>query len=918
MADFVFTSPGVKFRERNLTYVSRNVGVTTLGSVGETIKGPAFEPIFVQDFGQFKTRFGGLNYDKFSNEQLKYQLPYVANSYLSESSQMWVTRVLGLSGYDAGQAWALSLSAGVDYTTTGATTSVTTDTDNSNDGFYLGTRISEVGDTGTYFAGFEKSGTSTFEGDFIEFTATTVNGLDVTVDTQTTVYSGESLSEYENMVLGVIRSRATVEDVTNGEPQYNFKTQNIQISNNTTLDGTGDMFGELSISVDVITGNTVSDIETKEYLVSLNPSDRNYIVNVLGDKVKGKNTPIYVEAIYPDLIKKLDSDELGYGINGDLIDINSNRFADYKQQYQTPQTPWIISELRGSEIERLFRFITISDGTSANKEIKISIQNIDPVSQEFDIVIRDFNDTDANIIVLESYTRCSMRKELNNYIGSRIGTKDGEYELKSNYVMLEMNPNAPEDSFACGFEGYNIPNFNSTYTDTTSGIDGVIPKIFYNKSYENDDNVNRTYLGVTERAYDGTNVRGTGINQNIFNYYGATEKVKTKGFHLDSGATQVYEDGSYIIGEFETGESELRDYSDVNSPVDVYYEKNTRKFTVVPYGGFDGWNEHRTNRTYGDLYRKGGILDGVTDGMTPKTDFQAWENAINTFSNPEAVTINVFTTPGINWSENNILVKNTLRMVENQRNDSIYIIDSPDIYDELNVGTEKPDIRFSREVTELLETANIDSSYAATYFPYIQIRDNENNANVWLPPTGEIVKSIAFTDNIKFPWFAPAGLQRGVVTAIKTRYKLSQEARDILYTGRINPIAEFANTGVAIFGQKTLQTTENALDRINVRRLILELKVFISNISTRLLFEQNDDTTIDQFLTKTRPILQRVQRERGLRDFRIVMDDTNNTPETKDRNELYGEIYIKPTSSLEFLGIGFTLMPTGASFDEVI
>jgi len=826
--------------------------------------------------------------------------------------------VLGLSGYDAGKAWALNLSAGVDYNTTGATTNVTNSTDTSNDGFYLGTRILEVGDSGNYFSGFEKVGANSFEGNFIEFTATTVNGLDITVDTQTTVYSGESLSEYENMVLGVIRSRATVEDIADGEPQYNFKTQNVQISNNSTLNGTGDMFGEITISVDVITGDTVSETETKEYVVSLNPNDRNYIVNVLGNNVKGKNTPIYVEAIYPDLIKKLDSDELGFGINDTLIDINSNSFADYKEQYKTPQTPWIVSELRGSEIERLFRFISISDGTSANKEIKISIQNINPVSQEFDIIIRDFNDTDANMIILESYSRCSMRKELNNYVGSRIGTKDGEYELKSNYVMLEMNPDAPEDSFACGFEGYYVPNFESEYTDTTSGIDGVVPKIFYNKSYENDDNINRTYLGITERAYDGTSVRGTGINQNLFNYYGVTEKVKTKGFHLDSGSTQTYEDGTYVIGEFETGEGRLRDYSDIESAVDVYYEENTRKFTLVPYGGFDGWDEHRTNRTYGDLYRKGGILDGVADGVTPKTDFQAWENAINTFSNPEAVTINVFTTPGINWSDNNILVKNTLRMIETQRNDSIYIIDSPDIYDELSVGAEKPDIRFSKEVTELLETANIDSSYAATYFPYIQIRDNENNANVWLPPTGEIVKSIAFTDNIKFPWFAPAGLQRGVVSAIKTRYKLSQEARDILYSGRINPIAEFANTGVAIFGQKTLQTTENALDRINVRRLILELKVLISNISTRLLFEQNDDTTIDQFLTKTRPILQRVQRERGLRDFRIVMDDTNNTPESKDRNELYGEIYIKPTSSLEFLGIGFTLMPTGASFDETI
>lgn len=916
MADFVFTSPGVKFRERNLTYVSRNVGVTTLGAVGETLKGPAFEPIFVQDFGQFRERFGGLNNNKFSNGILKYQLPYVAKSYLSESSQMWVTRVLGLSGYDAGKAWAITLSAGVDPETTGATTNITTGTDTTTDGYYLGTRLREVGDTGIYFAGFEKIGETSFEGEYIEFTATTVNGLEVDVDTKTTIYSGESLSEYENMVLAVLRSRATVEDKLNDTPQTNFKTEFIEILNttNTTIEGTGDMFGEFTISVEDIN----NPAETKEFVVSLDPNSRNYITNVLGNKPKDKNTPIYVESIYPDLIKKIDSDDLGFGINTTLIDINSSKFADYNDSYQTPKTPWIVSELRGSEIERLFRFISVSDGTSANSEIKISIQNIDPVSKEFDVIIRNFYDTDENPSILESYSRCSMRKDLNSYIGARIGTIDGEYELKSNYVVLEINDNAPEDSFACGFEGYYVPDYSSGYTETTSGVNGIIPKLFYNTYYKQDDNINRTYLGISERGYDGENVNGSGINQNMFNYVGNVEKTKTKGFHLDSGSTGTYEDGTYIIGEFETGEGQLRDISDINNPTQTYYEKNTRKFTFVPYGGFDGWNEHRTERTYTDEYRKGGIFDGVEDGATPYTDFQAWENAINTFSNPEEVTINVFTTPGINWSDNNILVKNTLKMIERDRTDSIYIIDSPDLYDELLITDEKPDIRFSKDIVNLLETANINSSYAATYFPYIQIRDNDNNLNVWIPPTGEVVRSIAFTDNSKFPWFAPAGLQRGTISAIKTRFKLSLEARDILYNGRINPIAEFANTGVAIFGQKTLQIQENALDRINVRRLILEMKVLISNISTRLLFEQNDDTTIDQFLSKTRPIMQRIVRERGLHDFRIVMDDSNNTPETRDRNELYGEFYIKPVASLEYIGIGFTLMPSGASFNEVI
>jgi hypothetical protein len=836
MADFVFTSPGVKFREKNLTYVSKNVGVTTLGLVGETLKGPAFEPIFIEDMGKFRRRLGGLSYEKYSNGTLRYQLPYVANSYLSESSQLWVTRVLGLSGYDAGKAWAITLS------TTGST--------------------------------------QTFK---------------------------------ENMVLAVIRSKGRTDYNVDAPKSTFFYTDTIEITENNTTGSTGDFFNTMKITItpndDPNTDDKDESSITKTIEFSLNPAARNFLPNVLSN-----NSYVYIESIYPELLKAIDADDKGYSVNSTLLDINSNEFADYNQQYQTPKTPWVVSQLKGSELERLFRFISISDGSSANKEIKISIQNINPITNEFDVIVRDFYDTDDNVIVLESFSRCTMRKELNNYVASRIGTIDGEYSLKSEYIILEMNEEASEDSFPCGFEGYEFPDFHSDNTNTTSGIDGITPTLLYKQSYLETDNLNRTYLGISERAY-GTSSRK--LDQNFFNYFGVTVKTKTKGFHLDSGVSgNVYDE----LGEFENGVAQLRTVSDITDENNPYSNVRARKFTFVPYGGFDGWDIHSNERTHGDNYRKGGVFDGVELGETPYNDFQAWEKAIQTFANPEDVTINIFATPGINWGDNNILVKNTLNMIERERTDSLYIIDAPDIDpNDYPVGeNERLDTAISKEIVNLLDVANIDSNYAATYYPYIQLRDNDNNVNIWLPPTGEVVKSMAYTDNTKFPWFAPAGLQRGVTSAIRTRFKLSLDARDILYAGRINPLAEFANTGTAIFGQKTLQVAENALDRINVRRLLLELKVLISNISTRLLFEQNDDTTIDQFIDKTKPILQRVQRERGLYDFRIVMDDSNNTPESRDRNELYGEIYIKPTASLEFIGIGFTLTPSGASFDEVM
>lgn len=829
MSEYVFTSPGVKFRERNLTYVTKNIGVTTLGLVGETLKGAAFEPIAINgDMNNFKELFGGMSNEKYSNDVLRYQLPYVANSYLKESSQLYVTRVLGLTGYDAGKAWAITIKA-----------------------------------------------------------------------------SG-STNPYNDMVVAIIRSKATVTDTVDASPTTTFKATSLAISLNET--GNGDIFKPMSLAITPTT--PPSNVETVKF--SLNPNSKDYLGNVIGFGTKSKNDYIYVEAIYDDLLRKIDEDDLAVSVNTEIIETTSSKFADYKQSFKTPETPWVVSELKGSTLERLFKFVSISDGKSANSEIKISIQNIDLINNTFDVIIRDFYDRDDNIKVLESFTKCSMQRELNNYIGAKIGTLDAEYELRSKYVSLDLNYDASVTSLPCGFEGYELPDFSVAKTQSTNSVKGVTPNILFNQTYKPDDNINRTYLGISERAY--TNI---GISQHFFNYYGNVDKVKGKGFHLDSTATETYG----ISGKFFVGGGKIQTIQDISETENAYYDINTRKFTLVPYGGFDGWDDHRTLRTYGDLYRKGGIYDGVLDTQSPINDFQAWEKAIDTFTNPEDISINLFASPGINWGDNTVLVKNTINKIEKYRTDCLYVVDSPDLIINYDLAGERLDVKASKEIANLLVTSDIDSSYTATYFPYIQMKDPDNNINVWLPPTCEVLKTMAYTDNVKFPWFAPAGIDRGTTSAIRARYKLSQDARDILYANRINPMAQFSNTvsnHTVIFGQKTLQKVENATDRINVRRALLELKVLISNISMRLLFEQNDETVVDQFLNKIKPILQKMQRERGLYGFKIVMDDSINTPESMDRNELYGEIYLKPTRTLEYIGMGLTLTPTGASFNEFI
>jgi hypothetical protein len=926
MAEFVFTSPGYKFRERDLTFVTRNVGITTLGIAGETLKGPAFEPVFIQDQTEFMNRFGAQSTQKFpDNGQLQYQLPYAANAYLNESNQMFVTRVLGLSGYDAGKAWAITLNAGVDPATVGPVSS--TSGISSFSGFtYLGVYLGATGATGTTFSGFTKvafPGTS-FSGYMHTFVVLTLSGgTNIgrgTVEDTVTLMSGTSYSQYEGMVLAIIRSRGYVVDHMNAAPTTVWDTNTLTLSGNTTNIDSGDMFGQFTL---VASGQT--------YTVSMNPDASSFISNVLGNFAKDKKTKVWVQATYPDLIKKLDAMGYGYGINTTLIEANTDYFKNYKVAFKTPETPWVVSQLKGNKVSRLFKFVSISDGDAGNQEIKISIANINPITMVFDVQVRAFYDTDANPNILETYTRLSLIKGTNNYIAQAIGTTDGEYDLQSKFIMVEMDTEEHQDSFPAGFEGIWVNNFALSATTSPAGsipsnYAGKAPTMFYKTSYLKTERVARVYLGLSASGYDAPGVIGSGINQNFFNFDGYNNDTadssgfsKTNGFHMDSGATGVFYDGQQLIGSFETGAGSFETVSDILDPLNPYFTLASRKFTLAPAGGFDGWNVNRGARTYGDLYSQEGIYRGSNNVLLPATnDFQAWETAINTFANPEAVTINVIATPGINWSEQNLLVLDTINMLQTQRTDTLYVIDAPQVSIQASIGDGgKADVLAAQDVVDMLDTSGIDSNYACTYFPWIQMRDTQNNVNVYIPPTGEVVKAMAFTDNTAFPWFAPAGLNRGVTDARKSQYKMSQEARDILYVGRINPMADFADAGTAIFGQKTLQVKASALDRINVRRLLLQLKVLIANIAIRLVFEQNDQTTIDQFLSKATPILDTIKRERGLYDFRIKMDDTINTPETIDRNELFGEIFIKPTRAVEYIGITFTLTPTGASFADV-
>ena len=288
---------------------------------------------------------------------------------------------------------------------------------------------------------------------------------------------------------------------------------------------------------------------------------------------------------------------------------------------------------------------------------------------------------------------------------------------------------------------------------------------------------------------------------------------------------------------------------------------------------------------------------------------------IRTFQNPEEIAINILATPGIDVLNNTDLVRDAIEVVEEKRLDAIYLPTLPDIkLLNNNNPSDTESWYYAEDIVDELENTDIDSNYTAVYYPWIQITDTDNNANLYIPPTAEVVRNMAYTDNVAFPWFATAGYNRGLVKCNRARIVLDQEARDVLYPGRINPLATYSDVGVVIWGNRNLQVKSSALDRLNIRRLLLQARRLIMSVSKRLLFDPNDTTVRNQFLSLVNPILDNIRKERGLTDFRVsvAMDIEDN-----DRNTLRGKIFIKPTPTLEFIELEFTVTPQNVSFDNI-
>lgn len=652
------------------------------------------------------------------------------------------------------------------------------------------------------------------------------------------------------------------------------------------------------------------------YNVSLNPADSDYIYNVISSDPATGTTPIYIEAVYEN---SWNGKAITTAISADA------KLKDFHSAYRAAQTPWIVSNISRNvntsqiSMKKLFRFITISDGDASNFQVKISIQNIKPADGTFDVVVRDYNDTDANIVVLEKFSKCNLVEGDANYLGIKIGTSDGGYAAKSKYITVEFADGEDKSSSVpAGFLGYPMPTYNAKADETFP--------LKYNTEYNTDVKAKKQYFGLSDR---------TGIDEDVFKFKGIDSESsaeyadmwhKTAGFHLDatinasSGMTVVV-DG--VSGATFTTVSSAKVGSEAYIPEiaanafmeqTIYADVNLRKFTVCFYGGFDGWDVNRESRTNTDNY-KASKYNGKTYGKISdsrlnlptnaiSSDYYAYLAGYRVFANPQDVDINLFATPGINWYDNTLLTEDAIDMIEDSEDgrggDALYIMAAPSNMD-------------ASELAQSFEDLELNSSYACTYAPWIMYYDSSNKRYLNLPVTKDVVRNMAKTDNNSYPWFAPAGIDRGDVSCVKAEFKTTLANEDALYEVGINPVKTFAQDGVKIWGNKTAYQVDSPLNRVNVRRLMLRVKKLVTSAVKSLIFEQYDSTLEKQFKGLVEPILADVKSNRGISDYRVI---TEVTSETKDQHILPAKILIKPINALEYISLSFVVYPESVEFQD--
>ena len=639
-------------------------------------------------------------------------------------------------------------------------------------------------------------------------------------------------------------------------------------------------FGGFTISDGSATGSfVVSGSGIGEISSSLSSTDNNDVTDVFGSNPRGSKDAYsysYFKNAYDGITDK------------NVIQAVVLPTQNFTYDASTAVTPYVKSQLISGERYDLFKFYTLGHGNGENKRFKISISGVKAAGEDggtdysvFSLTIRSYEDTDKRKVVLESFNNVNLDPGSANYIARVIGdrwstidsngkiTENGDWINNSKYIRVKVGEQGsyPVSAAPFGHGAYSNP--------IKATVETIVPSAVYQTGSEANTTGNPQF-------YAGFDFESIGIKDDNANYMNPLPESVGVGSNLVFGF-----DGN-VSGVGLTLEMTGSNSADMIK----------RQFTVGFQGGFDGMSPNR------EIALGSSISTGNSQGfdLTDSTKFgsKAYAKSINAISNADEYDINMVVTPGIVRRLHPAVVTDVLDMVE-ARQDCFYIADLTSVND---------------TITQVTTQANaIDSNYIGSYYPWVKTVDSNTNKLISVPPSVLLPAVYAANDAIAAEWFAPAGLNRGgIIGAVSVLNRLTHSERDTLYENKVNPIASFPGQGIVAFGQKTLQDKASALDRINVRRLLINVKKFVASTSRFLVFEQNTAQTRGRFINTVQPYLEGIQQRQGLYAFKVVMDESNNGPDVVDRNILAGQIFLQPAKTAEFIVIDFNILPTGASF----
>ena len=957
VSSFKFVSPGVFINEIDNSFIPQQADAIGPVVIGRATRGLAMQPIKVQSYSEFVEMFGdtvpgnaGGDVYRDGNFQSPMYGTYAAKAFLNANvAPLTYVRLLGQQTTAGDTAGDGDAAAGWKTTNIDLTNGATA-------GGAYGLFIANSSSNGEYTGSnpFQLAAVIYVQSGSVQLSGTLAGPSPETVKASSAIVEADPANEFKIVINGA----------TNGEKVFSVSfvdtdTNYIRdvLNTNPQLASTAGDFYPTTSYQDYWLGETF-----EQEILDLNLGSSGTPVAVVAGLVSGSSN------YGPANMKGVASQE---AIAGWFIGQDTGDAINYDP----------------AAAQKLFRLIGRGHGEWLHKNCKVSIANIRPSTTTtspygtFSVLIRDINDTDANPVILERFDNCNLNPSSPNYVAKLIGDvehrwdsstlslkKYGDYPNNSKYVRIEMDEtidSAGGDALL-PFGYYGPPRFKNVVELEASGSDSELDDRFVKLGTGLPGYTDTSGLSLTLSSSWGiaatasfsfpevrlrTNGTANGIADQTKAYFGIsnyrnsttstspTEGISdthrllyselgtTAGVPSDTtvSAASAIEGYSYIFTMDNISGSSPYTYSSGSRTAGTSYTAvngyqtllNNRidKFTAPFWGGFDGFDILKPDPMY-----NGAMSTSATEDNNYV--YHTYTRAIQTVADPEYINMNLLAVPGLTNTSLTSLMISTCE----ERADAMAVIDLPDVYVPPHEDYRSRINRVGTTPTAAataLKNRRIDSSYGATFYPWVQTVDANTSQILWIPPSVAMMGVLASSERASEVWFAPAGFNRGGLSAgaagipvSGVSERLTSKDRDTLYDARINPIASFPSEGIVVFGQKTLQERPSALDRINVRRLVIHLKKQISIESTKVLFEQNVQSTWNNFKALVTPILNGTKSRKGITDYRLILDRSTTTPDLIDRNILYAKIMIKPAKAIEYIAIDFVIAGSGASFDD--